>query len=581
MKIGRLVWLCLCVAACNGNSVSERSAQPTTQADVQDYIQKYNTQKQSLQQRVIDAWNALQQQPDSLKHLSFAWANQAYQTFLIKEAQNTQVVAWLEQKPPLPFHMREPLAHIRQSGEGRITLTDSLAYYAQMLQWKHRSYSYRFNRQPISIPQTDSLFRILRSNKQRLRLWEATQLPADTLFRYWALHRTQLNQSVTQTFGNDYFAYRAYQLEMSPAEISSFCKKITQQLRPLFQALHLHYKKILAENYNEEIPERIPAHWFPDGVGMHWNFKEAPSELSDIFRETTQVDLLRSIERYYISINLSNGNEAYISELRDPTLQNKTVQYFDQIRPHGIAYNNSMSKTFAATIGSALHTIAQNPDLPPGMQGELPSFLLRGSEYLFAHFPLTYRFWQQEQRLTSLNAPETNLLKMHFAFSELMYCWYVASVVTPVQQQFYTQLFTPQLTTQLYWERMASEMGIVHPLATTTGSPELPGIPPDVLLYPLDHFENMLSILWSYQWIAQYAESSVIEELYLPKGNTHGVALHNLAYKGKRTSQRELIDPLLTLPTGDLFFTRYYQNLLPLLSDTTDNSANTYSVFSE
>ncbi len=559
--------------SCNGTQEAQEAGKKVEE-EAQAIIQSFVSEKTRRLDTLNKAKELLKASPDSTNRINFAKSQAAYTQLLIEYSSKSPLINLLNRKLALKLETKEQLLYISQLGYGRInTNIDSIYIYPQKLKALQENYSYVLNGKNFGLSLTDSLLKTSPFPQFRKRLWLAAQLPADSLYTYWNFTRAALNNSINTNFGSDIFIYRASQINFSPAEINDFCAVVLRELKPVLNVLHRHYTAKVAKKYRETPPQYLPIHWLPDGKGVNWNTQNYSDEIKDAALSTQPTRQQQMVERYFANIGFVK-NKIKASSFKEKLVE--ALPLASTARSASAFRENNIFDAMGSYGVIATQHIANNQDTPLAMKGEVNPLFSEMIYSMFSRIPLSNQFWQDEQIMSRYNAPNVQINLLHQAYNDLVYCVYVAGVVTPMQQLYYTQSFPPNLITTNYWKQMQNQLGIMYSYDEETLK-AYPGIPGDVLLYPIEHFKKMLAILWSYQWLFQNTDT-LPKEFYLPKTLQHGIPLHNLAYQGVRFPFDNLMSDILENDLSPAYMAKYFEQLANTLTDSADNSVKAYPI---
>ena len=135
-----------------------------------------------------------------------------------------------------------------------------------------RLFGFDFQIDGISVS-TNEIDRILKESndlQKRLKAWEASKEVGKGLKDGLENLRNLRNKSVQALGYDDYFQYQVSEYNYTVDELKTVCQSMINDIWPLYRELHTWARYTLAEKYNSEVPELLPAHWLPNRWGQDW-----------------------------------------------------------------------------------------------------------------------------------------------------------------------------------------------------------------------------------------------------------------------------------------------------------------------
>lgn len=133
-------------------------------------------------------------------------------------------------------------------------------------------FHYMLNGKEVTTNQIDDILRSETDSNKRLAAWSASKEVGKGL-KDGLAHLRDLRNKVVQGFKyNDFFSYQVSDYGMTADEMIALCKKINEELRPLYRELHTYARYELAKKYGaKNVPDYLPAHWLPNRWGQDWS----------------------------------------------------------------------------------------------------------------------------------------------------------------------------------------------------------------------------------------------------------------------------------------------------------------------
>ncbi len=557
MRYAKVLFVFCCLASCTPSETAE-----DVQQKASELLTRFSEEQAPLQQTLQHAHYNMLQQQDSSSRFAYVAAQQALETWEVAFVQQPEFTELLRKREQLTLAQREQVLYLAEKGKSRAAVPNRAYYWQQTFEHLRAEHRILALGKTFRQQDADSLSHVLANPSLRMNVWQASQLPADTVYVLAERVREALQYIFPPNYGSDFFTYSVLRWGLAPSELMSLSDTLTAALAPTVKVLSAHYRKQLAQTFRVPEPELLPIYWLPDGQGQQWNYHEVPEPTRTLLSNLTEDETQQNIRTYFEAIGLKTS--------RLDSLLATRAGYASS--PMNVFPSNVASQSFARSIRLLLTHAARNPDMPLALRGEQHPFFLPMVSALFARKPLEAGFWQMLEKLPPADAASTSPIELlHLAYADVMYCAYVAGVVLPVQQAFYVQKFTPALANATYWDRMRTVLGIAPPYSRTG---ELPPLPAHVLLYPLAHAQEMIGILLANQWAQQYG---VGERTAEPAATLYGIALYNSAYYGVRANTSPLA--LLREGTPARDFAKPFAILPTLLSDSLTHPLQNYALF--
>ena len=153
---------------------------------------------------------------------------------------------------------------------------------------------------------TNDLDKALKNNDVgvRRKAWEASKEVGKNLKQGLTNLRRLRNQTVGALDYNDYFTYQVSEYDMTTNEMTELCDQLIAEVWPLYGELHTYMRYTLADKYDQEVPEMLPAHWLPNRWGQDWSaeIEVEGIDLDGILEEKGATWLVEQSERFYVSM---------------------------------------------------------------------------------------------------------------------------------------------------------------------------------------------------------------------------------------------------------------------------------------
>ncbi len=168
-------------------------------------------------------------------------------------------------------------------------------------------YTYKLNGKPISTNEIDELLVNETDLSKRKAVWEASKEVGPSL-KPGLVDLRRLRNSVVQALGyDDYFSYQVSEYGMNTDAMMSLCDDLISDLWPLYRELHTYMRYTLAEKYNTEVPEYLPAHWLPNRWAQDWSegMEVKGFDINASLAEHPAHWIIEEAEDFYVSLGFA------------------------------------------------------------------------------------------------------------------------------------------------------------------------------------------------------------------------------------------------------------------------------------
>ncbi len=157
---------------------------------------------------------------------------------------------------------------------------------------------------PVTPNQIDEVLLDSRNLPERLKYWEVSKQSGPVLKPGVAELRDLRNRVARELGYTSYFHLQVADYGMSVNEMMQLMDKTVEDLRPLYEQLHLFARRKLADRYQQPAPKAIPAHWVGNRWAQEWPGLLESVNLDDLFRGRTPEWIVQQAERFYTSLGM-------------------------------------------------------------------------------------------------------------------------------------------------------------------------------------------------------------------------------------------------------------------------------------
>jgi peptidyl-dipeptidase A len=165
-------------------------------------------------------------------------------------------------------------------------------------------FDFKIDGESVSTNDIDHILENSDDLKKRLAAWEASKEVGIGLKPGLSNLRGLRNSTVQALDYSDYFQYQVSDYGMTSDEMLQTCRDMIKDVWPLYRELHTWARYELAEQYHEEVPEYLPAHWLPNRWGQEWSsmVKTEGVNLDDALGEKSAEWIMTQGEDFYVSL---------------------------------------------------------------------------------------------------------------------------------------------------------------------------------------------------------------------------------------------------------------------------------------
>ena len=270
----------LILSACNGPDTdvrqTDKNAQLKAQAD--SFLTAYTNRYQELYYTSARAaWelNTHIVERDTTAQYKAQMADEALAAFTGSEENIEASRRFLENKDDLTdLQVRQMEAILYKAGANPQTVKEIVGQKikAENQQVKDLyGFDFAIDGELVSANDIDGILTESTDLSKRLKAWQASKEVGKKLKDGLANLRELRNKSVQALGYEDYFQFQVSEYGMSSSEMLDLNHRLIAEIWPLYRELHTWARYELAEKYNQEVPEMLPAHWLPNRWGQEWS----------------------------------------------------------------------------------------------------------------------------------------------------------------------------------------------------------------------------------------------------------------------------------------------------------------------
>ena len=245
---------------------------------VQEFLDAYNNTYQTLYYASAEAqWklNTNIVEGDTITNKESEAAEAALAAFMGSEENIKQCKAYLDFKDSLDDKQIKQLQIILYNAGNNPAIAGDIVKKRIAAETKQTELLFGFEStidgEPVNGNDINSILKNSLDLNERLKAWEASKEVGKTLKGGLENLQELRNKSVQALGYEDYFDYQVSAYGMSKNELMETCNNMIADMWPLYRELHTWARYSLAEKYNQEVPELIPAHWLTNKWGQEWS----------------------------------------------------------------------------------------------------------------------------------------------------------------------------------------------------------------------------------------------------------------------------------------------------------------------
>lgn len=297
------------------NSPEKPQETPNDSADakkaVQEYLESYNQEYQTLMIEAAEyAWklNTMIKEGDTVTDKLAAEAEERMADFTGSEENIKQATAFLENREELdPIQVKQLETILYAAGANPAVAKDIVKAKIKASNDQTKTlfgYTFTIDGEEVSPNEIDRILDESTDEQERLKAWESSKAVGIEL-KEGLSELQQLRNASVQALGySDYFAYQVSDYGMSTEELVETCRNMNRDIWPLYRELHTWARYSLAEQYGEEVPELLPAHWLPNRWGQDWTalVDVEGLDLDATLSEKSAEWIVEEGEKFYVSL---------------------------------------------------------------------------------------------------------------------------------------------------------------------------------------------------------------------------------------------------------------------------------------
>ena len=340
-------------------------------------------------------------------------------------------------------------------------------------------FTYTIDGKEVTTNDIDGILREEQDLAKRLQAWEASKKIGPTL-KPGLIELQRLRNATVNALGyEDYFSYQVAAYDMESEEMMTLIRDFNKDLRPLFREIHTYIRYMLAERYEQPVPEMLPAHWLPNRWGQSWDaLVEVPGmDLDKALAEKSPEWLVRQSERFYVSLGMDPMPESFYTKsslypLPEGTPYKKnnhaSAWHMDadkDVRSLMSVENNSdWYETTHHELGHIYYyMLYSTPEVPILLRGGANRALHEAVGSLMGFAAMQPRFAAEVGLMDENSSPELIPTLLQEALNYVVFIPFATGLMPEWENDLYKGTINPDNWNERWWELKLQYQGIVPP----------------------------------------------------------------------------------------------------------------------
>jgi len=477
-------WMAGFLCAC---SPGEDKEQEATQRAAQAYLDDYSNTYQELYYQSSKAqWklNTRIRKGDTTNKNAARRAKKALAAFTGSEENIRTVRKWLDEKSSLtPLQIKQLEKILYKAGENPQTageVVDKLIEANTDQVENLYGFDFKIEGKSVTPNKIDSMLKHVNDLDTRLKAWSASKEVGKEL-KSGLVNLQKLRNASVQALGyNDFFAYEVSDYGMTSEEMLTVCRSIIMEIWPLFRELHTWARYQLAEQYDQPVPEMLPAHWLPNRWGQEWTgiLKNKATNLDNKLGQHDASWIVKEGEDFYASLGFEPLPQSFyqyssLYPLPDTVDYKKNnhasawhLDLDDDVRSlMSVEPNTRWWETTLHELGHIYYYISySNPDVPIVLRKGANRAYHEAIGSLIGLASLQKPFLEERGLVDDANMKSDSIqLMLNEALNYVVLIPWAAGVMTEFEHELYANELPAESYNKKWWALKKQYLGIVPP----------------------------------------------------------------------------------------------------------------------
>jgi peptidyl-dipeptidase A len=483
-----LFFLCLItllgLMACNP-SAEEGGNKNRADVDPQQFIDDYTKKYQELYYASAKAeWKSNTEiiEGDSTNDLATRAANEAFAEFTGSVENIETISALLKREDLTPLQRRQLEVMLYSAANQPQTVKEKVKarIAAETAQTTTLfGFDFQLDGKSVSTNQIDSILKASSDLDTRLKAWEASKAVGKDLKSGLVNLRNLRNETVQALDYADYFTYQVSDYGMDNAEMMTLMQQLVRDIWPMYRELHTYARYELAEKYDAEVPEYLPAHWLPNRWGQDWAAMTDVEgiNIDVVLEEKGSEWLVKTAEEFYVSVGFPELPQVFwdkssLYPLPEDAGYKKNnhasawhLDLENDVRSlMSVVPNTEWYETTHHELGHIYYYLTYtNPDVPPILRGGANRGYHEAMGSLLGLASLQQPYMEHLELIPKNIRVDQIRILLKEALNYIVFMPFSAGVMTEFEHDLYASNLAEDQFNQRWWELKKKYQGIVPP----------------------------------------------------------------------------------------------------------------------
>ena len=174
-------------------------------------------------------------------------------------------------------------------------------------------FDFKVDGNSVTTGKIDAILKTSNNETERLKNWEASKEVGAELKDGLENLVSLRNQTVQALGYDDYFSYQVSDYGMSREAMMAEMKNMVQEVWPLYRELHTWARYKLADQFKQEVPDYLPAHWLPNRWGQDWSplVSVEGLDIDAALADKSEEWIIKEGEDFFVSIGFDPLPESF------------------------------------------------------------------------------------------------------------------------------------------------------------------------------------------------------------------------------------------------------------------------------
>ncbi len=410
-------------------------------------------------------------------------ANEAFAQFTGSVANISSIKSFLEKRSelePIQIKQLETMLYAAANNPGTIPEIVSARIKAEAAQNELLfGYDFQIDGQSVTTNDLDEILSKSVDLAERQTAWETSKGVGLDLREGLTELKSLRNGTVSALGFDDFFAYQVSDYGMTTDEMIQTCDQLVSDIWPLYRELHTYARYELAEKFEKDVPEMLPAHWLTNRWGQDWSamIDVEGLDLDGVLEAKGSQWLIEQSERFYISLGFDPlPNSFYELSSLYPLPEDANYKKNNHASAWHLDLKNDLRSLMSVKPNSEWYETTHhelghiyyymeytNPQVPPLLRGGANRAFHEAVGSMMGLAAMQEPFLDGVGLIDgSIETDETQTL-LKEALNYVVFIPWSAGVMTHFEKELYSTGMTKEEYNKSWWGLKAKYQGIVPP----------------------------------------------------------------------------------------------------------------------